>query len=64
MTREEAMRIAQGLITDFKCESDTMVDFCNTVIEALKAEPCKVYMQGFVVAWMPLPEPYKVESEV
>ena len=29
MTREEAMRIAQGLITDFKCESETMVEFCN-----------------------------------
>lgn len=22
----------------------------------------KVYMQGFVVAWMPLPQPYKAES--
>ena len=39
MNREEAKRIAQGLITDFKCESDTMVDFCNTVIKALKQEP-------------------------
>ncbi len=36
MTREEAIRIAQGLITDFKCESETMVDFCNTVIKALE----------------------------
>lgn len=39
MTREEAMRIAQGLITDFKCKSETMVDFCNTIIEVLKQEP-------------------------
>lgn len=39
MTREEAIRIAQGLITDFKCESETMVDFCNTVIKALEQEP-------------------------
>ena len=36
MTNEEAIRIAQGLITDFKCESETMVDFCNTVMEALE----------------------------
>lgn len=40
MTREEAIRIAQGLITNSKCESDTMVDFCNTVIKALEQEPC------------------------
>lgn len=40
MTKEEVIRIAQGLITDFKCESDTVVDFCNTIIKALKAEPC------------------------
>ena len=40
MTREEAKSIAQGLITDFKCESDTMVEFCNAVIEALDQEPC------------------------
>lgn len=39
MTREEAMRIAQGLITDFKCESETMVEFCNVVIKALEQEP-------------------------
>ena len=38
MTREEAKRIAQGLITDFKCESQTMVEFCNVVIEALEQE--------------------------
>jgi len=38
MTREEAIRIAQGLITDFKCESETMVDFCNTVIKALEQQ--------------------------
>lgn len=36
MTNEESIRIAQGLITDFKCESETMVDFCNTVMEALE----------------------------
>ena len=41
MTREEAIRIAQGLITNFKCESETMVDFCNVVIKALKQEPCE-----------------------
>lgn len=38
MTREEAKRIAQGLITDFKCESQTMVEFCNVIIEALDQE--------------------------
>ena len=41
MDREKAIRIAQALITDFKFESDTMVDFCNTVIEVLKQEPCE-----------------------
>lgn len=41
MTNEEAIRIAQGLIVDFKCESETMVKFCNTVIAALKVEPCE-----------------------
>ena len=53
MTREEAIRIAQGLITDFKCESETMVDFCNTIIKALEQEPCdksammyEIYMEG------------------
>ena len=40
MKREEAIRIAMGLRTDFKCESDTMVDFCNTIIKALEQEPC------------------------
>lgn len=39
MTKEEAIRIAQGLISDFKCDSDIMVDFCNTVIKALEQEP-------------------------
>ena len=39
--KEEAKRIAMGLRTDFKCESDTMVDFCNTVIKALEQEPCE-----------------------
>ena len=38
MTNEEAIRIAQGLITDFKCESETMVEFCNVVIKALKQQ--------------------------
>ena len=41
MTNEEAKKIATGLRTDFKCESDTMVDFCNTVIKALEQEPCE-----------------------
>ena len=42
MKREEAIRIATGLRTDFKCESETMVDFCNTIIKALKQkEPCE-----------------------
>lgn len=36
MTNKEAIKIATGLRTDFKCESDTMADFCNTVIEALE----------------------------
>ena len=38
MTKEEAKRIAQGLITAFKCESQTMVEFCNVIIEALEQE--------------------------
>ena len=38
MNIEEAKRIAMGLRTDFKCESDTMVDFCNTIIKALEQE--------------------------
>lgn len=41
MTREEAKRIAMGLRTDFKCESDTMVDFFDTIIKALEQEPCE-----------------------
>ncbi len=40
MKNEEVIRIAQGLITDFKCESETMVEFCNAVIKALKQQPC------------------------
>jgi len=39
MKTEEAKRIAMGLRTDFKCESDTMVDFCNTIIKALEQYP-------------------------
>lgn len=53
MTREEAIIIATGLRTDFKCESDVMVDFCNTIIKALKQEPIdksammhEIYMEG------------------
>lgn len=53
MTNEEARKIAQGLITDFKCDSDTMVDFCNTVIKALEQQPIdksammyEIYMEG------------------
>lgn len=38
MTNEEAIRIATGLRTDFKCKSNTMVDFCNTIIKALEQE--------------------------
>ena len=41
MTREEAIRLATGLRTDFKCESETMVDFCNTIIQTLEQEPCE-----------------------
>lgn len=40
MTIEEMIKIAKGLRTDFKCESDTMVDFCNTIIKALEQQPC------------------------
>ncbi len=36
MTNEDAIKIAKGLRYDFKCESETMVDFCNIVIEALE----------------------------
>lgn len=36
MTREEIIRLATGLRTDFKCESDTMVDFCNSIIRELE----------------------------
>lgn len=39
MTREEAIKIAKGLRYDFKCESETMVEFCNMVIKALEQEP-------------------------
>lgn len=39
MEREDAIKIAKGLRTDFKCESETMVDFCNTVIKALDQTP-------------------------
>lgn len=39
MTIEEVIRLATRLRTDFKCESDTMVDFCDTIIKALEQEP-------------------------
>ena len=41
MTDKEVMKLAQKLITDFKCESDTMVDFCNTVIKKFEQQPCE-----------------------
>ena len=39
MTIKELINIATGLRTDFKCESETMVDFCNTII-ALAQKSC------------------------
>jgi hypothetical protein len=39
MTREEIIKLAKALCTDFKCESNTMVDFCNSIIRELKQEP-------------------------
>lgn len=39
MTKEEIVKIAKGLRTDFKCESDIMVDFCNSIIKELEQEP-------------------------
>ena len=39
MTIEEVIRLATRLRTDFKCKSDTMVDFCDTIIKALEQEP-------------------------
>lgn len=39
MTKKEAVRIAQGLSNGFKCESETMVEFCNVVIQALEQQP-------------------------
>ena len=38
MDETEVIKIAQGLIVDFKSKSDIMVDFCNTVIKALKQQ--------------------------
>lgn len=52
MTRYEAIRIAQGLITDFKCESETIVEFCNVVIEALEQEPLTDTEQRIFLAAM------------
>ena len=39
MNREEIIKLARALCTDFKCESDTMVDFCNSIIRELEQEP-------------------------
>lgn len=39
MTNEDAIKIATGLRTSYKDESDLMVDFCNTIIRALEKEP-------------------------
>lgn len=56
MTREEIINLARGLCTDFKCESDTMVDFCNSIIRELEtaSEDCisrkavlKIYNEWF-----------------
>lgn len=41
MTKEEIIKIAKGLITDFKCDSDVMVDFCNSIITLLEQQPCE-----------------------
>lgn len=41
MTDKEVIKLAQKLITDFKCDSDIMVDFCNTVIKKFEQEPCE-----------------------
>lgn len=51
MTNEEAIRIAQGLITDFKCESETMVEFCNVVIKALKHESILDKIRAEITDW-------------
>lgn len=39
MTDKKVINLAQKLITEFKCESDTMVDFCNTVIKKFEQQP-------------------------
>ncbi len=39
MTDKEVIKLAQGLIATFKCESDIMVDFCNTVIKKFEQQP-------------------------
>ena len=51
MTREEAIRIATGLRTDFKCESDTMVEFCNIVIKALEQESVLDKIRAEIKEW-------------
>jgi hypothetical protein len=55
MTNEEAIRIAMGLRTDFKCESDTMVDFCNTIIKALKQDTVPFDFELYEAGLMDLP---------
>ena len=39
MTDKKVIKLAQGLIATFQCESDTMVDFCNTVIKKFEQQP-------------------------
>lgn len=39
MTDKEVIKLTQGFIIKFK--SDTMVDFCNTVLEKFEKEPCE-----------------------
>ncbi len=36
MTDKEVIKIAQGLISDFKAESDTVVEFCNAIINTFE----------------------------
>lgn len=53
MTREEIVKIAKGLRTDFKCESDIMVDFCNSIIKELEQEP----------RWTPVSEGFPTKKD-
>lgn len=36
MTNDKIIEVAQGLISNFKTESDFIVDFCNSVIKAVE----------------------------